>query len=105
MKKLLKILGIAAGTYLILDIGWIVGVINCDDYHNGRLNPKNKMENEIKEGIEAVHELFGIIDKKDNKLSTKRSKVLSDYARRWAKEGYSSEEIKRGLDLLKKELD
>lgn len=43
--------------------------------------------------------------RKDKKSSKKRSDVIRKHAKRWSDQGYSSEEIKQGLDALKKELD
>lgn len=53
MKKLLKALGIIAGAYCMMDFGWIVGVTNCKEYYDGRLNMKNKNDVRLKENIEA----------------------------------------------------
>ena len=100
MKTILKILGIAAGTYLLLDIGWIVGIINCDDYYHDRRISNNG-------SVEGAMELNDLLMKNGLKKDIrrmKRSEILSAHARKWAKEGYTSEEIKQGLDALRKKL-
>lgn len=104
MKTLLKVLGIAAGAYCMMDFGWCIGVFCCKEYYDGRLNMKNVKDVKIKEDIEAANELWEMI-RKDKKSSKKRSDVIRKHAKRWSDQGYSSEEIKQGLDALKKELD
>ena len=106
MKTVLKVLGVLAGTYIICDAGCVVGVLMTSEYYEGRLDKRNKKDKRCIESITAVQGLFGnYYNVKAKKSSKKRSEVLSAHARKWAKEGYSSEEIKRGLDALRKEFD
>lgn len=106
MKTLFKILGILAGIYGLLSIGSFCGIACCDDYYNKRLNKKSKLDKGIIRSVEANIDLWNDLRKENKrKSSRKRSEILSAHARKWAREGYSSEEIKQGLELLKKELD
>lgn len=107
MKKLLKALGIAAGIYVISDASCILGVMLGNDYYNGRMNERDEIDKMCMEAIDAVDKVFNkrFSKRYNRKSSKKRSEVLRDYAEQWAKKGYSSEEIKQGLDALKKELD
>lgn len=105
MKTLFKILGIATGIYGLMGLSCLCGIGACDDYHNNRLNENNKLAKRAKDTVEANIDLWNDLTKRKKKSSKKRSEVLGTYARKWAKEGYSSEEIKQGLENLKKELD
>lgn len=106
MKTLFKILGIATGIYGLMGLGCLIGIGSCDDYYNNRFDKNCEIDKKAKDVVEANIELWNDLNKRKNKKSSKKkSEVLSAYARKWAKEGYSSEEIKRGLENLKKELD
>ena len=104
MKTLFKILGILAGIYGLLSIGSFCGIACCDDYYNKRLNKNSKLDKGVIRSVEVNIDAWNSI-RKIEKSSRKRSEILSAHARKWAREGYSSEEIKQGLELLKKELD
>lgn len=106
MKTILKLLGIAAGLYVVSDFGCVVGVLMTSEYYEGRLDKHKKKDKTCIESITTIQDVFGdYYNTKAKKSSKKRSDVLSTHARKWAKEGYSSEEIKQGLENLKKELD
>ena len=101
MKTILKLLGVAAGTYFVYRTGWLMGVIDCDDCYNDR---SVKNETRVEAAID-LNDLFISENIKKPKRKIKRSEVLRAHARKWTEAGFSSEEIKQGLDLLKKELD
>lgn len=106
MKTILKILGVVAGLYVVSDLGCVLGVLMTSEYYEGRLDKHKKKDKECIKSITAIQDVFGdYYNTKAKKSSKKRSEVLGTYARKWAKEGYSSEEIKQGLENLKKELD
>ena len=109
MKTILKVLGIAAGIYGAMGFGAFVGIAGYDEYCNGRFNKNIEMEKKAIDAIEANIDIWRNIRRdigKDNSLKNiKRSDVLRRHARKWAEEGFSPEEIKQGLDLLRKELD
>ena len=107
MKKLLKFLGVMAGTYIVLDIGFLFGsgfLYELYEYPESRIGCEKKA-NDVIEAAGMANKVMFRHKNKNKKSSIKRSEVLSAHARKWAKEGYSSEEIKRGLDALRKELD
>lgn len=106
MKTLLKVLGVLAGTYIVCDAGCVIGVLMTSEYYEGRFDKHNKIDKQCIKSITAVQKLFGEhYNIKAKKSSKKRSEILRKHAKKWAEEGFSSEEIKQGLELLKKELD
>lgn len=106
MKTVLKVLGVLAGTYIICDAGCVIGVLMTSEYYEGRFNRHNKKDKRCIESITAVQDVFGkYYNVKAKKSSKKRSEILRKHARKWAEEGFSSEEIKQGLDALREELD
>lgn len=106
MKTILKVLGVLAGTYIICDAGCVIGVLMTSEYYEGRFDKHNKKDKRCIESITAVQDVFGKhYNIKAKKSSKKRSEILRKHAKKWTEEGFSSEEIKQGLDLLRKELD
>jgi hypothetical protein len=106
MKTLLKVLGVAAGLYVVSDFGCVIGVLMTSEYYEGRFDKHNKKDKRCIESITTVQDVFGKhYNVKAKKSSKKRSEILRKHAKKWAEEGFSSEEIKQGLELLKKELD
>lgn len=108
MKTILKVLGIAVSIYGALGFGCFVGIACCDDYYNGRLDKNDELEKKTIDVLEGNIEVWRDIRKVDSlkiRNKKKRSDVLRTHAKKWAEEGFSSEEIKQGLDLLRKELD
>lgn len=104
MKTLLKVLGIAAGAYCLLDLGALIGAggtVEMYEHPESEASKFYKENNMLKTAKWANRIMFN----NPKESSKKRSEVLHDYAEQWAKKGYSSEEIKQGLDALKKELD
>ena len=105
MKKLLKVLGAAVGAYLLIDLGVVLGAGATYEMYE---YPESKASKSLKDkdAMEVIEWYNGIMYKHSKKKSSKeRSEVLRYWAEQWAKKGYSSEEIKQGLDALKKELD
>lgn len=106
MKTILKVLGVLAGTYILCDAGCVIGVLMTSEYYEGRFDKHNKKDKRCIESITAVQDVFGnYYNVKAKKSSKKRSEILRKHAKKWAEEGFSSEEIEQGLDLLRKELD
>ena len=101
MKTIFKVLGVAASIYLSAGIGWLIGVIDCDDCYNDRIV---KREGNVEAAID-LNDLLISEGLKKNKRKMKRSEVLSMCAKRWSKAGYTQEEIKQGLDNLREKLD
>lgn len=108
MKTILKVLGIAASIYGAMGFGAFIGIAGYDEYCNGQFNKNIEIEKKAIDVIEANIDIWrdirkGYSSKKQKNI--KRSEILRRHARLWAEEGFSSEEIKQGLELLKKELD